>query len=479
MQISFIGFLICGVIFVLARLMGSAVVIGMIASVAFGCTSAVTLGALGGASPLIYIVFALCLIAKAFLSRSLLPDLTRTFGRTRFSWIVCALIAYAPASAIILPRLFAGATSAFVAARDTGVVEVTLAPTSGNITQTAYFVLGAISFLALMTLLRTESLSLLRKGFFVWATVNAVAGVADLAGKMVGAGDVLMPIRTATFALLTETEQAGFWRITGSYSEASSFAGAALASLAFTFTYWKHSGSRGSLLLAAVFLALLILSTSSTGYVGLVVLSAPVLASMARSALTARCTKHDMAILAFVACGAAMIIALIVYDQHLLDPFQKLFQTALLDKSQSESGRERSYWNIRSVTSFFDTWGLGIGFGSSRSSNWAVAVMSQLGLIGMILQLALIVPFLRHVPRPGRLDPSQDIFALHQSLQACGLALLVSAVIAGGSADPGLLFFVALAGILVCRDALVGSKTAARPSRLGVDELQYRRLFIA
>ena len=69
-------------------------------------------------------------------------------------------------------------------------------------------------------------------------------GVIDLLGKLAGAGDVLAPIRTASYAMLTDVSLGGFARIAGAYSEASAFGGVSLACLAFSYTYWRKTKDR-------------------------------------------------------------------------------------------------------------------------------------------------------------------------------------------------------------------------------------------
>src|SRR4029453_18039782 len=108
------------------------------------------------------------------------------FSSSKTPWIVCALVVYAVAGAIILPRLFAGETMAFVP-REKRVFELPLGPVSGNITQSAYFVLGAITCLTITVLLvRSKNLQSIRRGFFTLCVLNAAMGVIDLTAKISG-----------------------------------------------------------------------------------------------------------------------------------------------------------------------------------------------------------------------------------------------------------------------------------------------------
>ncbi len=277
---------------------GAPLIVGFFASLPFGATAFASLPALGGSSPLIYTLFAIALIMSVALRRAVLVDLGRAFADFPAAWVISVLALYAAAGSYILPRMFAGNTTAFVPIEGV-VTEVPLAPASGNITQTAYFLLGVLLFLAFCILLsRPGNLDKMRRGFLAFVILHAALGWFDFAGKLSGAGDLMEDIRTAKYALLTETEQSGFWRIVGGCSEASAFAGFGLAALAFAFTYWRETGSRLALLLTSAMLLLLVLSTSSTAYVGCALLSMLALASTAKAAFQNRLKSQDLLLIA-------------------------------------------------------------------------------------------------------------------------------------------------------------------------------------
>ena len=454
MSVSVVGLEVCLGILLLGWSLGSPLIVGMIASLAFGSTALMTLSAVGGSSPLIYVIFSLLFCARMAVVPRLVQGMSVVFKSNWVPWVVCGLAIYAAASAVLLPRLFAGSTSAFVAGRDYGVVEVALAPGSGNITQTSYFLLGALTFLGLSTLLigKADGFVILRRGMLTWCVIIATGGVVDILGKMVGLQDVLAPIRTATFSYLTNVEEAGFQRISGTFSEASSFAASSLAAFAFCFSDWRRSGSKLSASLALVLISLLIISTSSTAYVCLSVMIVGFVLLLLRSALCGQLSRSDLLVLALASIAGTAVLALLVWDPHRLDAFGQLIQSTVFDKSSSQSAKERSYWNEESLKSLVDTWGVGIGFGSSRTSNWLVAVLSQLGIIGTILQLLLLIPLVWRKPRAstsGLIMKSES--AMQVSLQACGATGVLSNILIGGSADPGLLFFIILAGLVVLR----------------------------
>ncbi|WP_244620097.1 hypothetical protein [Mesorhizobium sp. NFR06] len=142
--------------------------IGLLASLAFGSTSFMTLTSLGGSTPLIYTFFAGLLVTAVTAECRFWVELGSTFGSIRLIWILAALIVYAVIGSWLLPRFFAGQTVVFVQAKTRGaVVEASLQPVSANISQTGYLVLGGLTAIALgVLLLHSDRIDQLRRGFF-------------------------------------------------------------------------------------------------------------------------------------------------------------------------------------------------------------------------------------------------------------------------------------------------------------------------
>lgn len=445
------GLIVAASLLLVGYLLGAPLIIGLFASLPFGSTAFATLTALGGSSPLIYTLFAAGLICIVALRRNVLRELGVVLTQFPAAWVVLLLAGYAVVSALIFPRLFAGQTTAFVVVEG-APTELPLAPTSGNITQSAYFALGSITFFAFSILLLHQGyLRFVRRGFFVFVITNAALGSIDLAAKLAGAGDVLLPIRTASYSLLTAVEQAGFWRIAGGFSEASAFGGTTLTCLAFTYVYWRHAKSSIAFALTIVLLILLLLSTSSTAYAGLAILSLAPFTTLTRSALRNRFTSDDLLLIVLGVCAMIMIAGIFLYNERLFDPIVELVQTTILDKASSGSAQERNYWNIRSLQSFLDSSGLGIGMGSSRSSSWIISVLSQLGTIGTLAIIFLLLVVFRGMGRQRRSLETAEIFVFAAAVRAAVIAQLIGICIAGSGADPGILFFIGLSTMLACR----------------------------
>lgn len=452
MQVSLPGLLVCLAILIIARYCRGMLIVGLIASQAFGATAVMTLAFLGGSSPLIYTMFEALLVAAVVARRRIWLDLGSVFASIRPVWILASLMVYAIVGAWLFPRFFAGQTAVFVQSKIRGtVVEASLSPVSGNISQTSYFLLGGLTTIALCTLLlHADRIDQLRRGFFLWCGLHAGMGLIDFVSKNAGLGDVLAPIRTANYAIISDAYEAGFARITGPFSEASSFAGASLVCLAFCYTYWRMTGSRLARGLSAILLFLTILSTSSTAYVGLILLCIPVAFSMLASLLKGTVEREEILIAVLMALVVAVVLGISLYRADALEPFVRLINSTIINKADSASGHERTYWNLKSLQSFVDTSGLGVGFGSSRASSWPIAVLSQLGFFGALM-LAMLVGVLARGLSGVQQWVAPETAAVVTSIRNAAFAGIIANSVSGGSADPGVLFFIAIAVVSVTR----------------------------
>lgn len=451
MELSLVGALVCGGLLLLGFCMGAPLVGALFAALPFGSTAIVILPALGGSSPLVFTVFVLALLASIASRRGFVGDLAALLGSNRAALVACGLAVYTIVSAFLLPRLLAGATSAHIVIEG-AVVEAPLGPVPGNITQTLYLTLGVFLFLGICILLQhKEYWRTIERGFFAFAVVHASLGLIDIAGKLAGAGDVLSPVRNASYGMLVEAMHGSFWRIVGAYPEASTFASFTLPCLAFTFTFWRRTGSRVALGLAVVLLLLLAFSTSSTAYASLAVIAVLFAASAGLAALRGRLEIKDVLVFVLVWIALAAGLFAFLLDESLFDPFLSLVDETLFNKATTASGLERAYWNEVSLQAFLDTFGLGTGMGSSRASSWIVAVVSQLGIVGALLFLLLVAELVCGFGGSTASRGERERMVLGESARAAVIAWLVALSISSGSADPGPIFFVGLATVVSSR----------------------------
>jgi hypothetical protein len=205
-----------------------------------------------------------------------------------------------------------------------------------------------------------------------------------------------------------------------------------------------------------------LLSTSSTAYVACAAMALPVALGLSLRGLAGRLSRQDLVVFGIIVACALGGFALAILSPDAIAQIGRLFQSTLFDKAQSLSGQERAYWNTQSLAALVDTRGLGIGFGSSRASSWAVALISQTGVIGAVLVGLLIL----RVAQPLRVERGDETMplALYAGARGAVLAGLVAASVSGGNADPGLLFFVGLAVCNACRREVLAQRLA-QPAR--------------
>lgn len=437
-----------GLLAIFGWALGSPLIIGLMTSLAFGSTA---IGTVGGSSPLLFTAFEILIVASLALRPAALRSLPVVMRQHWTSGVMLALGIYVVGGAILIPRFFAGRVVV------PGVVggysaDVLLQPVPGNFNQACYFAMGVALFFALsVRLLDVRNLEFIRRGFFAFAGANAALGILDILGKIVGISDILLPIRTAAYTMHTSTSVDGFWRIAGGHPEASAFATVTFAALAFCLSYWRASGSRFALWLALTSGGLLVLSTSSTAYGSIAILSMFLGAEITYLAIKNQFKRRDAALLGVAAVGVVAIVCLAVFDPRIIDPFVDFLYSAIWDKAQSASGIERAYWNERSMDAFMATSGIGVGLGSARASSWLVAVLSQLGVIGFSLIAVLTVFIVCGMRGVKRTEDTMELIIIANSVRASALAGIASSSLIGGNADPGIIFMIAVAVIATCR----------------------------
>jgi hypothetical protein len=67
-----------------------------------------------------------------------------------------------------------------------------------------------------------------------------------------------------------------------------------------------------------------------------------------------------------------------------------LLDQLIFSKSDSESGIERAMLNESALTAFIDSFGIGIGLGSTRASSFLLVLLSNTGLVGALLYGAFL-----------------------------------------------------------------------------------------
>lgn len=458
MQPSIVGLLVAGAIYTIGRQRGLGLVFALLASLAFQGTAFAALPALGGSSPLIYTLFAIAMIIGLILRRDVKLTVRTLLMIHPIGWVLVLLTIYVLAGAYIMPRLFMGDTTVFVPARGAsgtgGIVLMRLMPSNVNLTQGAYFVLSILMyFTVLETALQTHGLKKLGPALIGWVIIIISTGYVDLIGKLAGFGDILAPIRTANYSMLTGDEHAiaGIPRINGAFPEASAFAGSLVPALMFSVAYWRVQRGIGLLILAGLLFVLLILSTSTTAYVTTFICAVWFWVAATLAFLMGRVRKVDGLLIAITVIAIVTLFGAYLYNDRMFEPFFSMIDATVFNKLSSSSAIERGMWNAQAFQAFLDSYCFGVGVGSTRTSSWGLAVLSNLGVVGTLGICATLLVIIRGL---GGIDISgadTSILAIVRGCRAAAIAVIVGGLLAAPSPDPGVFYFFALATIVAAR----------------------------
>jgi O-antigen ligase len=127
---------------------------------------------------------------------------------------------------------------------------------------------------------------------------------------------------------------------------------------------------------------------------------------------------------------------------NLFSSFAEMVDTLIFKKQDSSSFIERSSWTAAGISAFVQSFGLGVGIGSVRTSNFFANIIASTGLPGAILFIIFIVTlFTRHA---ARRDSREE--AIVRAAKLALLPMFVDLLLVGTTPDfglgPGVLFGV-------------------------------------
>lgn len=430
----------------------------------FEAADAADLPALGGASITPGKLFLLFLALRVVSMRGGVGTMLAEMSPRRVLFLYVLLLLWVVPSGLILPRLFQGAVEVNSLERtviDSGPVP--LKPSSGNITQSVYALGSFVLALCVCTLARRPGgYAALLSALLVLTGLNIAFAIIDLVTAATHTGFLLDVIHTGAYAFLTEDESNGLKRISGSFTEASTFASFSLDLLAVNlalFVLRVRPKLTGFYSLALVFF--LLLSTSSTAYAGLAVFGIAFAAYAAWTMIVAGHARAFKILVLLGLCGTFFVCVAVVLAPGFAAAAWDVIDTTVLHKATSESALERGALNTQAGKVFVETYGLGAGIGATRTSNYLYLLASNLGVLGLGLFGALILALTFVRPRDDLATEDRKIVA---AARVGVLGSLVPAVLIATIFDLGTLFYV-LVGITASGAAAFGPYRASAANR--------------
>jgi hypothetical protein len=338
------------------------------------------------------------------------------------------------ASSIIMPHLFEGEVLVWPQKVTAFFVRSPLAPNAGNITQDMYLLTNALLTVAAAIYL-TRSGPLLAKlldCYFAAGLVVVAISLWQFAGTVLH-----VPYPTDFFlsnpgwALLSDETMGSITRLNGPYSEPAALAAYMCASL--SAAGWVILNGDDRLLPRLTFwgaLVVALLTTASTGYITLLAMVGVLaLCSIftANPALHGRLAKG--LVLALVLGG--LVVGLVSVTVPGAGKEVGMVLDATLNKSQSSSYQDRSTADLDSLQEMRATYGLGVGWGSNRSSSLLPGLCAAIGLwgIGGLVWFGLVLA--RQARRAMRLTADPTLRYAIRGSAAALISMLISAFLSG------------------------------------------------
>jgi hypothetical protein len=422
----------------------AALVSVLMVSLSFGSFAVISPSVTAGLTLTPAPMLALILIGRVFVSLSGLNYLASLILKPSRMTLLLIFWVYATLATYFLPRFFYRQAD-IIPVRFEGVTTITLLePTTQNISQLAYLSISIFAVLALACHFRDPDNRLKGTRALLYGAYAAIiTGLLDFIAMYVPIGAFLEPFRTATYALLTDVEMFGGKRVVGLMPEASAYGSTCLALLSALY-FFRHlladTPARAFSVFAGLvgLLALTWLSTSSAAIVGLAILMMTAGANWVWRGVTASGGQFLNRSLAFEFWVVALTISLIavatLIDLSIWNPVIEMLDDLIFSKSGSSSYEERNLWTSTSLNALYQTYGLGVGVGSTRTSNAIVAIFSNVGIFGGLLFFLFVICALIKSSGDGGVND-----ATAHAARWAYIAPFSAAALVGGSPDFGIL----------------------------------------
>ncbi|MCB1721024.1 MAG: hypothetical protein KDI11_04650 [Alphaproteobacteria bacterium] len=379
--------------------------------------------------------------------------------------LLFAFFVIAAIGAVFLPKIFAG--EIFIYNMRTTDLDQ-LIPSITNFTQAGYLFLSVMITATFYVLLRQnpDFLDALLKAILAGGGAVIATGLIDIIANLLGKADLLKIFYTANYGY-SAGEILGTRRVLGLTPEPAAYGGLAMTMaslLLFLRPVYTEKMRRFWIpFLGWGCVAMGFLSTSSTAYASLFLMLGLYLfynvdAVSEEGKILHKSTAKKMLSAVFLAVCFLLVVLL-------SGNFVDLINTLLIEKTGTSSYIERSSWTAAGLNAFVESYGLGVGVGSVRTSNFFANILASTGLPGaLFFGLFLMSLYLRHAPKRNSRKE-----AVIKAIKFALLPMFAAKFLAGTTPDFGVLQGILFGTIIAL---------SQNNDHLDLMKLQYQRMVI-
>ena len=258
--------------------------------------------------------------------------------------------------------------------------------TKSNVAQLIYLYISFITYISVRKIINRYGFELVNSAVIMMAVANISLGLISLIYP-----EILSPIRTANYSLLSHHEVEGFKRVIGGTSEASAYGSISLTIGVFIFVLGLLNSNSKLKILAAFQLLMGILSFSSTAYIGLFLLLIIIIMLSILMYSSYGISKKNLKNKVIISMIVVLMLSTMLYLTGLVDFISNVLNKIIFEKALSDSGLERTLLAEYGIKTFLLTFTLGAGIGSIMSNGFFSVMLGSVGLVGTFLFLYFIV----------------------------------------------------------------------------------------
>ncbi|GAC1422668.1 MAG: hypothetical protein NVSMB62_18570 [Acidobacteriaceae bacterium] len=304
--------------------------------------------------------------------------------------------------------------------------------TSHNVTGVMYMVFGfLVSYLTAVLNQNAATLRLSVKCFMAGSIFAALWSVLEFACKLSG-----VPYPAAVFNTSASLSANGYMQSSGEFSRLSSvtvepsiFSQTLLIAIAlylpFIFSRRRLFGRGFDRAFFFLLIAVICLSTSSTAYLGILILILVTLALLV--------SRGMLRLQYLVLPATAVVLATLLY--FIVPQVQQVLDNALFSKAQGGSALERLMTITNSYQMFLKYPVLGIGWASITSHDLIVDILANAGVVGLVTFSVSIFAMFRYLYRSIRARPASrriaDVMQLDFALFLALAVMLITSAFSG------------------------------------------------